>query len=535
MTSELVGEDGQHKRTVPLLARPTALLSSRFGGGERLSAAALVVLALVALLMWALASPAGSSPDDDYHLSSIWCAHGISDHCGAVAGDPATRILPWEVNAVSACFAFHSETSASCQAGLDKVPDAPRNLGNWNGGYPPLFYDGMGFLVTNRLGTSVFLMRGLNALITVGMISALVLLVPRRLRSLATIPLLVTCVPLGISLFASTNPSSWTVLGIATFWPALYASFETQGGRFVLLQAFAFLAMLLAAGSRADGCLFIAMSVVLVLLLRLRQIPSHWSVLVTCAVCVLVSLLFFVHAGQSGALTNGLGPAPAPAPGTVAPTWFALAVTNLQALPTLWFGSLGYGPMGVLGWLDTPFPGVVGFFATAVWLVVVFGAWKHMTVAKAFAVGMLGLALVVYPVVVLGRSGLTVGSGFQSRYELPLLVMLAGVSLLRDDDGALRLHWFQTGVLVLALVVAHTISLFTQIRRYVTGLDVSGFRLDRGREWWWHGPLSATAVWVAGSVAFAVTASLLLTLASKPRAAVDAAAESDSEHGAGLA
>ena len=34
------------------------------------------LLAILALACWALASPVGSSPDDNFHLASIWCAGG---------------------------------------------------------------------------------------------------------------------------------------------------------------------------------------------------------------------------------------------------------------------------------------------------------------------------------------------------------------------------------------------------------------------------------------------------------------------------
>ena len=44
--------------------------------------AGLCALALVAVgLAWSLASPAGSSPDDDFHLASIWCATGDPAVC----------------------------------------------------------------------------------------------------------------------------------------------------------------------------------------------------------------------------------------------------------------------------------------------------------------------------------------------------------------------------------------------------------------------------------------------------------------------
>jgi len=41
----------------------------------RLKVAGLVCV-LVALGAWSVASPVGASPDEDYHLVSIWCSHG---------------------------------------------------------------------------------------------------------------------------------------------------------------------------------------------------------------------------------------------------------------------------------------------------------------------------------------------------------------------------------------------------------------------------------------------------------------------------
>jgi len=221
-------------------------------------------------------------------------------------------------------------------------------------------------------------------------------------------------------------------------------------------------------------------------------------VLVTMAVCVLVSAFFFLHAGQSSTVTAGLGAQPSGIP------WKQLTVTNAQALPVIWFGSLGYGLMGGTGWLDTTFPAVVGFATVAVWGGVLFAALGRVSLRKGAALGLVVGALVVYPLYVLGRSGLTVGAGFQPRYVLPLLVILTGIGLLGVRGWDLRLGTVQSVVVVVLLATAHVVALYTQIRRYVTGLDVSGLDLDAHREWWWGGPVSATAVWVVGSVAFAV-------------------------------
>ena len=38
-----------------------------------------ILSAILTLSGWALSSPIGSSPDDDFHLPSIWCGQGFRD------------------------------------------------------------------------------------------------------------------------------------------------------------------------------------------------------------------------------------------------------------------------------------------------------------------------------------------------------------------------------------------------------------------------------------------------------------------------
>jgi hypothetical protein len=159
---------------------------------SRLRAVLVAVAAVLTLFAWGLASAPGSSPDDDFHLSSIWCARGLSpDRCEAVRDDPAVRLVPVQVAGV-ACYAFVNATSAACQNAFrdDLVPNTPSSKGNWNHLYPPVFYAVMSPLVTHDLETSVLLMRALNSLVTVAMVGSLMLLLPRRHRVLAALPVI---------------------------------------------------------------------------------------------------------------------------------------------------------------------------------------------------------------------------------------------------------------------------------------------------------------------------------------------------------
>lgn len=461
----------------------------------------MVVAALATLASWALASAPGSAPDDNYHMASIWCA---DDGCPGVPGEPTLRVPPVEVHG-AACFSQDPDRSAGCQTDLpdDMRLGKPTGVGNWNGhSYPPVFYATMHLLITGELDSSILLMRMFNGVLITVVVTGLVLALPRRLKPLGVVPLLITSVPLGLTLFTSTNPSSWAIAGSALIWPALYASFETEGRRRAVLLGLVLVGVLMAAGARGDAALFSIGSIGLVLLMRWKELLTHKAIVVVGLVGMAVAGAFLLTSGQATVVVSGgFGIEP----DKVRP-WHQVAIANLQQLPVLWAGSLGFGFMASAGWLDTPFPALVGFSATVVWAVYVFGSWREMFASKAFAVFGVGSAMIVYPVVMLGLSGVFVGTGFQPRYLLPLLVVLTGVSMLSRAVVASPFTLFQSMLATVALAVAQSLALRTQIRRYVTGLDGGGFNLDQQREWWWDLPVSATATWLVGTVAFAVLA-----------------------------
>jgi hypothetical protein len=44
------------------------------------------------------------------------------------------------------------------------------------------------------------------------------------------------------------------------------------------------------------------------------------------------------------------------------------------------------------------------------------------------------------------------------------------------------------------------------MRRFITGIDVMGWNLNEGIEWWWQGFISPMAVLIIGSLSFALLA-----------------------------
>lgn len=472
--------------------------------------AVVAVAALLTLVAWALSAPLASTPDDNFHMPSLWCAHGVSgERCEAVPGAPDARSVPAQASVEVSCYVFDTLASAACQEPVMADRDARTvvTFGNWQGAYPPVFYWLNGWFVGSDVVASVLRIRVFTGLVVVGLVATLVLLVPRRLRPVAAVPLVVLSVPLTVSLLSTTNPSSWGITGPAVLWVALHAAYAVEGRRRWGLCALALLATLLGAGSRADACLFSAMAVVLALLLNLPQVRSARIPTATAVAALVLSGGLFLTADQSSALTAGLNSDQVigdPSAGGV----LKLTLNNLGQVTTLFTGILGTTP---IGWLDTPMPGIVSFLGVATLTVLLALSWRRATSWRhTVALVLSGLALFVYPLYILARSQLTVGQGVQPRYLVPLAVVFVGLVLL---TGGARLSARQARLLASALTVAHAVALHVQMRRYVSGLDVSSWNLDTAREWWWQDlPVGPTVVWLIGSLAFALVAFAVLRL-----------------------
>lgn len=465
------------------------------------------VLLLVSLFAWGLASAVGSSPDDDFHLSSIWCGHG-ENAPGCSAGDsPNTRTVNSAFLTDAVCFSFKADTSAGCQGenfSTDFSELTVTERGNFDGLYPPVYYWALSWFVGDNIEFSVLTVRFVNALLFVGLVTSLFALLPPTRRPTLVWSIALTFVPLSVYLIPSTNPSGWAVMSAATLLIALIGYFEAEGKRRIGLAVMALVSTLLGAGARADAALFAVLAIGLVLILTFRRDRAYLLQAILPVALAIAAALFYATARQGAAVTTGL----APTDESLEVNPFTLAAANLVELPSLWIGVFGFWP---LGWLDTDMPTGVWVPAFAAFIGAVFLGLKLRVPRKGLVLSIVALALVAFPLVLLLRSQSIVGANFQARYLLPLMIILAGLLLLRTREQKVELAPTSTWLVVVALSVANAIALHTQIRRYVTGADVAGVNLDAGAEWWWQLPITPMATWIVGSIAFTVLIVLINT------------------------
>jgi hypothetical protein len=462
-------------------------------------------LALIGVVLglgaWAFSSPVGSSPDDDFHLASIWCGLGDREGLCAPSDVPGQKRIDSGLNLAS-CYAFQSSLSAGCQeaSGVftnSVVIDSAR--GSFSSNYPPVYYASMGFLASSDIPTSALLMRFANIAVFLLSFVALWLLLPVALRRTQFWMWAATLVPLGAFLIASNNPSSWAITGVGTAWFALYGFMGARGIRSLWLGVLFMAEVLIASGARADAAVYTILGSLAVIVLTWKSSWSYLGRLTLPAVGGLVSLYFYATSLQSAVASTGLADGVL---GTATRSAFGVLAINVVQVPELWIGALGYWG---LGWLDTTMPGLVWVSSAGIFASLVFLMWGSLSGRRLLALASLAAILYVLPLYVLQRGLNYVGEQVQPRYLLPLIVVFAGIAFLGLAAGEKQLSPVQLWVSLFGIVIANSLALYVNTKRYVSGLDNgNGFSLETNVEWWWSIPIGPMAMWVIGSLGFAL-------------------------------
>ncbi len=480
----------------------------------RLLVAALVaVCALVTGWAWAVASPLGSSPDEEYHLASIWCPPPVESSGCEVSRDAQQRLtvdVPEAIAPDAICWRNNLDASAGCANGMSEEVLAP----SWRvdqGQYPGGMYKVLHLLVGEDVHASVLAARMAGGVLAVLLGIAVVAVGDRSVRRQLACMVLGAYVPMGVYLVASVNPSGWSLLGVSTVFLAMQSLLRAVGRRHVVASAaLVAVGVLVALCARGDAGPMVAVAAVASALIgvdRVRRRPL--LLLAPLAVCAagayaLVGSLQVTNAQQAGA-AEGVS--------TVGRTAQRVFLDNLADLPGLVTGAYGSSQ---LGQLDAPLPSLVHVPALLAAGGICLAGMRQLSLGKVAAIGMTLAAVCAIPMYMLQTSLLRVGEVVQPRYVLPLLPVLVGCCVAPTGSRVLSLTRGQALAVWGAVTVAHATALLFLFRRFATGLD--GAMLPRTKiEWQWPGaPVPATS-WLLGSLAFAVAA-LALVLVSTGQA-----------------
>ncbi|MGH9269990.1 MAG: DUF2142 domain-containing protein, partial [Ilumatobacteraceae bacterium] len=148
-------------------------------------AISVAILTVTVGAAWALSSPVGSSPDDDFHLGSIWCSDlAPGDVCVEGPRTPGFYDRRVDVPAPVArptldCFIMRPSEAAGCATPAADQPGLFPSRANFDY-YPGGYYDLMAPLVSDRPAVSVLGMRLWSWVLCCGLIAAGLVVADRR-------------------------------------------------------------------------------------------------------------------------------------------------------------------------------------------------------------------------------------------------------------------------------------------------------------------------------------------------------------------
>lgn len=480
---------------------------------RRICALTLFLLAsIIAFGSWALSSPVGSSPDEDFHLASIWCGSGERDGLCELNEFNGPRLIPSNIEHTK-CFAQKPEISGACQGDAVTTPITELTKStrvNSGSQYPSGFYFWTSLLASENLTSSVLLIRLVNSALFVVLSVTVWSISPHSIRTGIAVGGVLSLVPLGMFFIPSANPTSWSIISAILLLPTIVSWFTATGWKAFGLAVLAIVISLIGMGARGDSAIYSAIACLAALVLMARRSKSYLLRAILPTAIIGVALVSYFQSAQGSLALSGMTQDDLPEV-----PLSHLVFDNLLNLPELLLGVFGVNFQSSsftgLGWLDTPMPAVVW----ASTLCSVFGiaimALRRVDARHALAITGVGIALVTIPMVVLTQGRVPVGWQVQPRYIMPLVVMALLVVLLPNvaqlNEPRVDLSVLQAGTVALLLSLANSASLFTNLQRYVAP---NSLNLNSNIEWWWDLAVQPLTVFAVGSLAFATCVSMAL-------------------------
>lgn len=431
-------------------------------------------LLLVPMLLWALASPLGSVPDEPSHAIRAAAVVRGQIVTPPWSGNPALAqsIVPRYVANMHdlTCYVGKPRVTPACEIPLSGNTDSPVTTGNSASSNSPAFYAIIG-LPTLVLGgdAALYAMRFLNSILCAAVLAAMFMQLTLRARSRwAIVGAAIAVTPMVLFLSGSINPNAIEVASAGALFVTLVGIVQYPSSARILWErvAIAVLSVGLLVNSRSISLLWIVLIIAAVLMLTtiaslraLLRRPATWALLAGSAALVVTALAWYANPPHyEGGPLGGVATS-------------SLTAFISMAVRTFDFAS---GYVGYFGWLDTPSPAlsvilwsvfIVGMVAGAL----IWGSGRARWVAAGF-----GAVMLAVPPVVQALLAPDLGYIWQGRYMLAMLICLlvaCGMALdnsFEEHQMAPRLRTaVVTGLSLFA--VGQVVSFVWTLRRYTVG------------------------------------------------------------------
>ena len=434
---------------------------------SRLKTAFMVgVLSFCISASWAIASPPGSSPDEDAHLTTAWC---MSKY-----GNGDCLKVPLRVVESGKCFFLDADNLPTCEDGLKNSEISPERVMNKNVYYKVLSY----FVNQNDIDLSIIKMRMINAFISSIVLMIVILLSTKNVSNATIMGWLIVNVPLGFFITSSINSSSWPYIFTSALFPLLYNIFKKNLWSIPLLLKMFFIIILFYVSSqvRVDVLLFLVIYVVTFTPILFSSDFNEKKTLkflknkqILSGVSLILSIILLKETWNRSRQVEF--------------RQFEISdwenITRLPSIITGVFGSWG------LGSLEVRMPSITFILAITVVLSIIFLSFKYANSSEIQALINLIIFAFAIPFFVLNRSNLRVGEWVQPRYILPIFYGIVMLSLLIIIRNINKQNMYTIIAISMFMTIAYTFAFYTTLRRYTIGLSAYDFNLVKESSWWW--------------------------------------------------
>ena len=428
----------------------------------------------VAIGLWSFASPLVAAPDEQAHIiRAVALDHGQMGTPFKHQKVNVTVYVPESIyftNIYPMCWQFKGTVPATCSPAWNTSETSTPAL-TYVGHYPPLYYLLVGtasFVSEEKAG--IYLMRLISAGLSSFMIAMCAYTITRwsRRRTMA-VGVFLAFTPLAFFLSSSVNPSGFEIATAICLWSAAvifgldYADDPPHG--LIVVIGVAATVLILIRGLSPLWVLLVALTILsLVGPRRLLDLVQHRrDVQIALGVICVAGLFAAMWIFSQGTLNILAVGAPVPKSDS------ELQVVNIVFHQTWrWIRE----DIGVLGWLDTPFPATLYLmWKLLVGALVVIGLIRATWRQRIILLAICALAVAI-PVALVTHQARVLGVVWQGRDGMPLTVggIILAASLCAKAG---RSSTVERGVAIAVVAVVSLLDMvafYTNMRRYAVGV-----------------------------------------------------------------
>ena len=426
----------------------------------------------------------------DFHMASIWCAHGEKNGlCANIDRTSNTAEVPFMFQM---CDGRNIDRWPYCEIDPNDPPTqrlrmaSPEKLS--------FYYKIVHVFADEQIESSVLKIRLFNSLISTIVLFLLLSVTTRRAKFAAITGLTFSFIPYGPQLFSGVTTRGWAILGVMTSWAFLVSYLNTPkvivNLRRLQLLAYAFTVFLVLM-TRIDALFMVAITSLTVMVVHLFLTTPLKSKRLVLGISIFGSLAI---AAQFIPLVRQLSNFIIPSDFGAMQYWLFQIVHIPEFVADWWSYNLGQSGSG---------PGVVGLIGVTLFAINLAFALQRSDLLQRLLVS--SFSVIVF--VLLAKSSSIVGSlvplsGF---YTLGLAAPWLGLAVANSNN---RLQFMSTKgnrlTTILLLSFSHLVYFHSLLEFYTKRGKNTGFfeTISLNNEWWWDIWIGPNMVFIAGATLF---------------------------------